>query len=837
MKFGLLAVLALLARSSGLISTHTGRLGFRKALRMSTTEDIPLSVKLEDSDSLSSPLRSLKEAYKCAKRTRNREALEVALAKADNFVGGGYVREAKAGHIVVSIYKLVDKGSGSYIKHALSTLNDMITRGITPDTLIFNNIIDMCAKSKCSSGYDLALEQLELMTSMNVKPDLLTYTSLITACAKVGRWRESMALMEDIEKVHGIKPDHIMYTSVIKACAFEGRWKESMELFATMRSRNVHLDSVVCNAVITACGNAGKWEVALKIADFMKQEGFALDHYTYAALVSACDKGGAGECVEALLEDMVTRVKEMQTNMESREAINKFAAPFNAVIKHYTGAGAASTAALGVFKTMAQVGVERNQIAFTTLITSLASANEHKKVLQIYLASKFGSEERHLAANTALAGSVIRAALALHDWETVKSVLRLFCSEHKEDILVGDYADALGLFHTVLAKGSKTGSHQDCLETVQLMEALGVPVSDDTYSFLVLSCKMSGLWEEAMDVLRTFKSMGRSSTKVFSACISVLVESKRWKEALSILDQMEAEGVTPNEVTYNSAIEALDASNEFVRAELVFQSALRSEGVYESWLIRPEQGSSERTLMLDLHRLPVAVARAAIMHTLGEMAQGALEMADPLVVVTGRGNHKASRYSQDDRRGRMRSSMTSFFKRLELKAEPDPDNAGRITLTREELESWMKRQEEDDAIKRQRLGGTAHGNLFLSVAKAKKSKPGDVRAVCPFSSATAPPPPSVIAEGEPEVKAVAKLQQTRGKCPAHAQPSLELDPAVQAKTKTKSKGCLTHAAAAPAAAPVLVGEGIVVKSKNAGGCPAHLSAEPEPTHTQSGIER
>ena len=30
-----------------------------------------------------------------------------------------------------------------------------------------------------------------------------------------------------------------------------------------------------------------------------------------------------------------------------------------------------------------------------------------------------------------------------------------------------------------------------------------------------------------------------------SACISVLVESKRWQEALSVLDKMETEGVIP----------------------------------------------------------------------------------------------------------------------------------------------------------------------------------------------------------------------------------------------------------------------------------------------------
>ena len=60
------------------------------------------------------------------------------------------------------------------------------------------------------------------------------------------------------------------------------------------------------------------------------------------------------------------------------------------------------------------------------------------------------------------------------------------------------------------------------------------------------------------------------------------------------------------------------------------------------------------------------------------------------------------------------------------------------------LRSWQAsalEQERDDEEKR-KMGTGAHGNLFLSVARAKKSNLGDVRAVCPFSSATEPKIPA-----------------------------------------------------------------------------------------------
>ena len=261
----------------------------------------------------------------------------------------------------------------------------------------------------------------------------------------------------------------------------------------------------------------------------------------------------------------------------------------------------------------------------------------------------------------------------------------------------------------------------------------------------------------------------------------------------------------PNEVTYNSAIEALDASNEFVRAELVFQSALRSEGVYANWLVQPPHSSA---LVLDLHRLPVAVARAAVMHTLGEMSQGGLQLPDPLIIVTGRGNHRASRYSRDEKRGVMRSSMISFLERLEIVADLSTDNAGRIIIEKDKIEVWLQVQEEDDRLKRS--SGKAHGNLFLSVARAKKSKSGDVRAVCPFSSATMPTNTVGVSELAPAhlVERSPALQVKGEGCPAHNQDNI-----VELHAKTGSGSpCPAHKDEFPAPKAIR------------GVCPAHAKS-------------
>ena len=192
--------------------------------------------------------------------------------------------------------------------------------------------------------------------------------------------------------------------------------------------------------------------------------------------------------------------------------------------------------------TMARLGVERNKISFTTLITSLANTGDYESVLRI--TETPNHEEICLVANTAVAGSIIRAALELDEGETVKSVLELFCSTHFEGKRDSEkQEEALGLFNTVLARKSKEGAHEDCVKIMELMGQHGLAASEDSFAHLVLSCKMDGQWEEAMEIVEAFKnSKGKSRIKVFSACISVLVEAKQWQGALSILDQMEVGG-------------------------------------------------------------------------------------------------------------------------------------------------------------------------------------------------------------------------------------------------------------------------------------------------------
>lgn len=775
MKLLLYLVIFVLLKVSLLEAFGSG-LGHRRHTDLKSLQQSDMEVS-ERKESFQDSMVQLKAAFKDAKSGKSggkrRARMEEARGLADGIVTEGYEIGSKEAHMVISVYKLVDGGSGAYTGRASAVLDEMISRGVMPDTMIFNNIIDMYAK--CRNGADgnkMALYNLYRMKELGVTPDLLTYTSIITSSAKLGKWKESISLLDEITTKHGIKPDRVIYTAVIKACSDSGRWKEAIMMLAKMKETGIPLDSAACNSVITACASVAKWEAALKVMNFMKQEGLTIDHYTYSAVISACDKGDQGHLIEKLYHEIVDKVVVNEGAGGRRE---RFAAPLNTVIKYHARVGDASSKGVEVYQRMIDLDISRNEISYTTLITSLAKDKEHGLVVDIFkqVQKEVEGDLNYVVANKAIAGSILHAAAHEKDWEAVQFILKLFASVPRHRYEHGTeeaQEDTIDLFNLVLAIACRTGSYEVTRSLWQLMELTGTPRNDDSYTAMILACKRGNMWEEAMEILDTWgeetSSMSSSSKKVYSACISVLVESKKWQEALSVLDKMETEGVIPSEVTYNSAIEALDASEEYVRAELVFQSALRMKGVYSTWLLEETCNDDEEErgfVTLDLHRLPIAVAKAAVRHALGEMCTGRLDVAD-LVVITGRGRGTPSRFSSNKTRGLMRSSVLDFLCRLDLAPEEVENNPGRLLLKEESLQQWFEEQERDDAEKR-KIGSGAHGNLFLSVARAKKSNLGDVRAVCPFSSATAPEitSPQISPQINEEEDATPP-----SKCPAHS---------------------------------------------------------------------
>ena len=701
----------------------------------------------------------------------NPSLLQAAREYADRSLQDKRIATIKEAHACISIYKLAGGGTNLHLDSALGVLAYLDERNLRPDTFLFNNILDMCAKgammsSKSHENVRVALGILDQMEQLQVGKDVASWTSAIQVCANSGLWKKSIELLQKMVK-SGVKPDAISISSAIQACTLCGRWKEALSLLLAMRSSasGVAIDTILCNNVIAACATAGEWVVALKIMDIMHEEKLPLDAYTFTSAITACDQGGQYGEVLGLLD------KYIATTHQAALLDAPFNAALNSLLKH-----GLDEDGVGVYSRMTRLGVKKSEITCTALVTGLAKLGEWESLLRVFSGLKDEARAQPPLFNEAIVGSALKACEKLGRHDAAKEVFRELPG------VLGIAADQpvpTQYYNMLLASFGKAAAHSEVAAVVAEMDRLGVHKNADSFTHIISSCKAEGRLDEALKVLGEYEASAaydRSNAYPYTAMISVCVESKQWEVALDVLEKMEQLDIARSKVAINSAIEALDAAGETVRAELVYQTALRSS-LYSHWVkettatisLETEQSAEGNELaVMDLHFFPSAVGRAAIMHALGEMLTSE-SVADPLVIITGRG------------RGILKSEIEHFLGLLGIETTP-VHNPGRIKVTKRSLVSWYEAQQKDDAKKRQ--GGKAHGNLFLSVASAiSRGRSVNVKAVCPFSAAQTP---SIVPLADAESAVVEPAPKASGGCPAHAK-SAVVEPV------PKASGCPAHA--------------------------------------------
>jgi len=642
-------------------------------------------------------------------------------------------------------------------------------------------------------------------------PDVISFTACIQACSQAGEGRIAVYLLSKMNE-RGVQADAIAFSAAIQGCSNANK---ALSLLLVMKNQSIPLDVRACNAAIQSCATSGDFRLALSVIALMREEGVCPDSYTYTSAISSAWRSnsmGGDHCKEVfqLLDELMSA--------NSGISLDASTAPCNAAIKYFMRSGSGALNGIKVYRMMLDKGVPRNIVTYTTLLTGLAKSGLWRNVLEIYL--EVEKNDRALPINLAILGSALCASEQLGHWqqsqELFMAMRAMATSRHSSS---PPLTLSTSPYNTVIAALAKAGKHEEAMSIFALMKSDGIAPNTESFNHLIASCKSRGLWPEALALLDDLEAESKvnaatcANTHTMSTAISICLAGQQWALALDLLDKMERLKIPPNRVTYNSLIEVLDGSGEKFRSELVYQSALRAK-IYNHWSSSSDTNSHVSTM--DLHHFPVAVARTAVMHVLGEMASQQRPVTS-LTIITGRGNH--ADVSGRRERGVLKKEMRAYLQGLGLaiEREDETSNPGRVLLSKASIEAWFEEQKADDAAKRSSGSGSAHGNLFLSMAFAKSKSSSNVRAVCPFSSATAP---SIIAseeiDNETKNEKAAPLV-VGGGCPAHQKTNVVELPQ---KTSTHTNFCPAHLSHHPLSDSLEGPEPVVAQKM----CPAHIQA-------------
>ncbi|KAG6431363.1 hypothetical protein SASPL_109442 [Salvia splendens] len=395
--------------------------------------------------------------------------------------------------------------------------------GVTPNTRLYNAVIDGLVKS---NSLDLAYLKFQQMEVDGCVPDRYTYNILIHGVCKAGVVGEALRLVKQMEAL-GYSPNVFTYTILMDGYIKARSIDEAFRLLETMKIRKllsrwvdseldlpkVVFDSVICHL----CDHS----LAKQAADFLRKveaRGYfpnsSIANIAMTCLIKGLDVEETCQIFEhfikrsvkvdlstglALVEALYRSMREEKGNQYIRwileEGLVNSVFSYNMVIDCFCKAEMMNRA-LETFGMMTKKGVFPNVATFNTIITGYYKSRDVDKAREM--------------------------------------LLMLFSHGFRPDVFT--FSSMIdGLFQV-----NRTVDAFDCFE--EMLE-WGVTPNAVTYNSLIRSLCLSGNVSKAMRLLRKMQIDG--------------IQPDMFHEAKGLLTSMEMNGCKPDAYTCNSFIDAL----------------------------------------------------------------------------------------------------------------------------------------------------------------------------------------------------------------------------------------------------------------------------------------
>ncbi|ELR14122.1 pentatricopeptide repeat domain/PPR repeatcontaining protein [Acanthamoeba castellanii str. Neff] len=160
-----------------------------------------------------------------------------------------------------------------------------------------------------------ALLVLDKIKAAKVKPDAIIYNSLINSCAKMNRMKQALHIYEDM-RAQGIPTDQRTLSAVMNVFSRMGDIDRVKTLKAEMEASGQKLDSFNYGCVMKAYGQNGRVEDLLALWDEIKDKEKAgqldVDSYLYTITIGSLGRNGQ-------IKDMLNLWHEMKARSRSVE--------------------------------------------------------------------------------------------------------------------------------------------------------------------------------------------------------------------------------------------------------------------------------------------------------------------------------------------------------------------------------------------------------------------------------------------------------------------------------------------------------------------------------------
>ncbi|KAI5074899.1 hypothetical protein GOP47_0010860 [Adiantum capillus-veneris] len=428
-----------------------------------------------------------------------------------------------------------------------------------------------------------ALDCFEQMQHKGIVPNGVTYACILKACAAVGAIDKGKKVHDEILRQGLLEHDIVLGGALVDMYAKCGALHQAQIVLENLPSRNV----VCWNALIAGYAQNGQGQQALNCFEQMQHEFILPNEVTYVCILKSCAAIGAldkGKEIHGLISrcglleqyvvlgnalvDMYAKcgalcqAQSVLGKLPSRNVIS-----WGALIAGYAGNGQGQQA-LDCFEQMQHEGILPDQVIYVCVLKACATIgaiDKGKKVHDKIL--RQGLLEDHIVLGGALVDMYVKCGALCQ----AQSVL--------EDLPSRDVIS----WGSLIAGYAQNGQGQQALYCYEQMQREGILPDELTCACILKACAVIGDIDKGTKVhddisrqglLEHHNELGRALVDMYAKCgalcqaqsvlenlpfrdviswsalIAGYAENGQGQQALDCFEQMQREGILPNEVTF-----------------------------------------------------------------------------------------------------------------------------------------------------------------------------------------------------------------------------------------------------------------------------------------------
>ena len=411
---------------------------------------------------------------------------------------------------------------------AFNIFNDMIEQKISPDNFTLSTLFKGINKQE---HYKYLTQGVEIINKNIYPVDIILINVLLDACIKLKDKKNFCEIFQNIieKKYKNISPDLITYNTFIKGCS-KFRLYDKVEfafnhLINNSKETNIIPNDVTFNTLIDVYISQKNMDKVLKIVNMMQQYKIFPDNYTYTTIIKGLNKN-------SLLKN-----NQNQMNNTSPTTANNITTTNPEIFSNIE-----LDLAFRLFNHVRQ-NSKPDEILYNCIMDACLRFNKIDKMLEMY----------------------------------------------QEMIQIGIKPSSITCGIVIKAYGMK-GDLNSALNIYYKMKKEKIEISNITYGCLINACIKNNDLNKAFELYESLKNESyEMNTILYTTLIKAYTKQKDINKVVEIFNTMKkSQNSKPNIITYNSIIDCCIKCDKFNLAYEYFQEMLFDINNTSENSIRPD---------------------------------------------------------------------------------------------------------------------------------------------------------------------------------------------------------------------------------------------------------